>query len=195
MCLVLRWKEVQAQFLVTSRWLGASGLLERRFKAEKLASRGRLFAFRLPPGNSIEGHLTTNDTSKSLTSPSHHLSPSSCLHRAFPLGSSLFLCVGWLLPTHAVCRLVVTFALQLMTLRGLIDSLCTPLHRAILHPLHWIGSAYPVSRRVRLSQSMSCLTPSMSSSRLRVQQPPHLLHDAMQRTASRRLRRKSPGKG
>jgi hypothetical protein len=37
-------------------------------------------------------------------------------------------------------------------------------HRAILHPLHWTVAASPGSRRLRLSQSMSCLTPSVVKS-------------------------------
>jgi hypothetical protein len=111
MRVVLRWKEVQAQFLFTSRWLGASGLLERRLKAFTWSWR---IVSVTPRKFNSQAHLTTNDTSKSLTSPSDHLSPSSCLHRAFPLGPSLFPCVRWISAADdAVCRF---FALHFTTL-------------------------------------------------------------------------------
>jgi hypothetical protein len=118
--------------------------------------------FSYPQEIQLKGHLTTNDTSKSLTSPSDRLSPSSCLHRAFLLGFALSLL------SRRCCRCMPSSSHFISRTSELVacPTPSTTSLRAIFHPLHWTVSASLDLQTVaaRVSQSMLCLAPSMSSS-------------------------------
>lgn len=76
----------EVRFSLRHGGLAGSGLLGRRFKAENWLHVARGWRFDYPQEIQSAGHLTTNDTWKSLTRLSDHLSLSPCLHGAFLLG-------------------------------------------------------------------------------------------------------------
>jgi hypothetical protein len=109
--IVLQWRVIVrlACLYVTVAWR-LSGLLGRRFKAENWLHVARGWRFDYPQEIQSAGHLTTNDTWKSLTRPSPTVfHPTRACMAPF----------AWLQPPLLpCCRVALAFTLHLTTTRA-----------------------------------------------------------------------------